>query len=114
MTGEASATRFENANSMMLGSASSAAETSDSLGMKAMTSSGEASKPFQYPFEPSAVMCARTACTCCFMKSPRRAASAPLAVAGIWLASRYALKGTFASTAIDLPPGRRTTMSGRP
>ena len=32
---------------MMLGSASSAAETSDSLGMNAMTSSGEASRPFQ-------------------------------------------------------------------
>ena len=24
------------------------------------------------------------------------------------------MNGTFASTAIDLPPGRRTTMSGRP
>ncbi len=29
-------------------------------------------------------------------------------------ASRYASSGTFASTASDLPPGRRTIMSGRP
>ena len=47
VTGEARATRFENANSMIEGSASSAEETRDSLGMKAITISGEASKPCQ-------------------------------------------------------------------
>ncbi len=47
VTGEERATRRENANSMMLGSASSADETSDSLGMNAMTISGLASSPSQ-------------------------------------------------------------------
>ena len=47
VTGDASATRLLNANSMIDGSASIADETSDSLGMNAITSSGEASSPVQ-------------------------------------------------------------------
>ena len=47
VTGDASATRFEKANSSSAGSASSALETNDSLGMNAMTISGDAPRPSQ-------------------------------------------------------------------
>src|SRR6218665_1270356 len=82
VTGEASATLLENAKSMMVGSVSRAAETSASLGMNAMTSFGEESSAVQYPFALSDVIWLRTAWTCCLSSSLRRAASAPVAVAG--------------------------------
>ena len=45
---------------MIAGSASIALDTSDSLGMNAITSSGDASSPAQYVLLPSAVMWSRT------------------------------------------------------
>ena len=47
VTGEVSATLRENASSISVGSASSAACSSASLGMKATTKSGATSKAFQ-------------------------------------------------------------------
>ena len=73
----------------MLGSASSAAETSDSLGMNAMTSSGEASRPVPVALGAERGDVRADGLDVLLHELARAVRHRrPLAVAGIWLASR--------------------------
>ncbi len=99
--------RLSSACSCNAGSASRAAASSGSPGMKATTNSGERSSCFQYSFLASWSMWVRS-CLACFSSSARRASSSSASM--YW---RNASSGTLESITTWPPPGRWTIMSGR-
>src|ERR1039458_4929675 len=105
--GPVSSTWLDSANSVSVGSASKAAESSASPGTKHTTKSGERSNCFQYSLDESFWTWARTWLAC--VRSSRVRVSSSLAS----IASRYAESGTLESTTTSAPSGRCTTRSGR-
>ena len=105
--GVASTMPFPSAWSCSPGSASQAAASSDSPGMKATTNSGERSNCRQYSFLASWSTWVRS-WLACFLRKALRSSSSSDSVK-----CKKASSGTFESMTTWPPPGRCTIMSGR-